>query len=87
MNHTIGYKKFSDLVIESQTERDMVPLIEANDVELGVEIITEISTFCNWDFDLVSEKYKNVSGDFFSDSVLLRNIPITDYEESVGNRV
>jgi hypothetical protein len=87
LNHTSGFKKFSDLTIESNPEFDITPQINSNDVESIIDLISEVETYCVFDFDLVSEKSKEISGITFSDEILLRNVPITDYEESVGNRV
>lgn len=87
MNHTSGFKKFSDLVIESISDTSILPDIGSNEIDVLVDIISEIETYCIFDFDLISETNKFVSGQFFSDGILLRNVSISDFEESVGNRV
>jgi hypothetical protein len=87
LNHTSGFKKFSDLIIESKSDSDVFPQIDSNEVESIIDLISEVETYCVFDFDLVSEKSKEISGITFSDEILLRNMAITDYEESVGNRV
>ena len=87
MAHPGGFKKFSDLQIESRDENTRAVGISSNTLELFVDLISEVETYCRYDFDFVSETSKLISGNFLTDSVLTRNIPISDYEESVGNRV
>ena len=87
MNHTVGFKKFSDLQIESKQELSPIVGIASNTIDLFVDLISEVETYCRYDFDFVSETNKFISGEFLSDEILTRNIPITDFEESVGNRV
>ena len=83
----VDSKKFSDLQIESRDENTRAVGISSNTIELFVDLISEVETYCRYDFDFVSETSKLISGNFLSDSVLTRNVPISDYEESVGNRV
>ena len=73
--------------IESRDENTRAVGISSNTIELFVDLISEVETYCRYDFDFVSETSKLISGNFLSDSVLTRNVPISDYEESVGNRV
>jgi len=87
MNHTVGFKKFSDLQVESREDTFRPVGISSNSLELFIDLVSEVETYCKYDFDLVSETNKFVSGSFFSDEILTRNIALTDYEESVGNRV
>ena len=56
-------------------------------LDLFVDLISEVETYCQYDFDFVSEDIEFISGQFFSDEVLTKNVPIADFEESVGNRV
>ena len=87
LNHTSGFKKFSDLIIESQSDNTFNVSVNSNDLESIIELISEIETYCVFDFDLVSEKTKQIGNNIFSDEVLLQNVAVTDFEESVGNRV
>ena len=87
MSHTSGFKKFSDLQIVSKGDSARIVGIASNTGDLLVDLISEVETYCRYDFDFVSETSKLISGEFLSDTVLTRNIPISDYEESVGNRV
>ena len=42
---------------------------------------------CVHDFDLVTENSKNVGNDIVSDEIIFASRILTDYDESVGNRV
>ena len=87
MNHTGGFKKFADLQIESRDETFNKASVSSSGLELFVDLITQLETYCRYDFDFVSENSKLISGSFLSDEIITRNIPIADFEESVGNRV
>ena len=87
MAHPGGFKKFSDLQIESKEDGIKQVGISSNTIELFVDLISEVETYCQYDFDFVSETSKSISGEFISDEILMRNRAIADYEESIGNRV
>ena len=87
MNHTVGFKKFSDLQVESKVDDRPIVGVSSNTIDLFVELANAVETYCRYDFDFVSEDHKFISGQFFSDEVLTKNVPIADFEESVGNRV
>ena len=87
MAHPGGFKKFSDLQIESKDDNTKPVGISSNTIDLFVDLISEVETYCQYDFDIVSETSKLISGGFVSDEILMRNRAIADYEESVGNRV
>ena len=72
--HILVDSKFSDLQIESRDENTRAVGI-FNTIELFVDLISEVETYCRYDFDFVSETSKLISGNFLSDSVLTRNIP------------
>ena len=85
LNHTSGFKRFSDLVIETS------PIAPAR-VGLGtttshfentIDFIQDVDMNCVYNFDLVKENNKSN----FSDKIIVSNRILTDYEESVGNRV
>ena len=88
LNHTAGFKKFSDLVIESS------PTISGitTDQNFGdVTGIADFSTFidlnCVNDFDLVTENNFTIDGNVKSDEIIFGTRVLQDYIESVGNRV
>jgi len=93
LNHTLGFKKFADYQLESS-----LPQSNANSMVVGlstyltsVEVINDIIGFvdlnCVYDFDLVGENSLNIGSSTFSDEILFSSRVLTDYFESVGNRV
>jgi len=86
-NHTLGYKKFSDYQLESTAANSMKVGVST---EVGtVDAVNEITGFgdfnCVHDFDLVTEN--NINAGTISNEVVFSNRILTDYFESVGNRV
>ena len=95
LNHTTGFKKFSDLQIESKLDyvsnRDLVVDLPApNDIP-GIQVIVDLIGMgdlnCVYDFDLVKENSFTVDGKIVSDEIIFQNAILTDYSESIGNRV
>ena len=93
LNHTLGFKKFADYQLESS-----LPQSNTNSMVVGlstyltsVEVINDIVSVvdlnCVYDFDLVSENSLNIGSSTFSDEILFSSRILTDYFESVGNRV
>ena len=89
LNHAAGFKKFSDLQLESTLEDD-----DANTLHPIPESTTDVVVdFHGWEslhsvetFDLVTENY--LGGDkVFSNEIIFKNRILTDYAESIGNRV
>ena len=101
LNHTAGFLKFSDLVIESSDERlglNGAFTDESSTISLTVDVLPTttygsgnfgggISLNCYPAFDLVTENSKIASGTVYSDRIFLENKVLTDFFESVGNRV
>ena len=98
LNHTAGFLKFSDLIIESKDENNTKLVAGVSTVSLVVDLLPTtrygngdfgggISLNCYPDFDLVTENSKTASGTVYSDRIFLENRVLTDYFESVGNRV
>ncbi len=86
-NHTLGYKKFADYQLESTNSNQMSVGLST---ELGsVDTVNDLSGFgnlnCVSDFDLVTEN--NINSGTISDEMIFTNRILTDYFESVGNRV
>ena len=95
LNHTTGFKKFSDLQIESKLDyisnQDMVVGLPApNDIP-GIQVIVDLigtgDLNCVYDFDLVKENSFTIDGKVVSDEIIFQNAVLTDYSESIGNRV
>ncbi len=95
LNHTSGYKKFSDLQVESA--------LNLNNSDLFVSVVSEeisgisVDTFSDIievvdlnsivDFDLASEKTIKIGSTNISNEVIFNSRDLQDYFESVGNRV
>ena len=100
INHTSGFLKFSDLIIESSDERPNLGAFtdELSSLSLTVDILPiptyggfggqggGISLHCYPAYDLVTENSKTASGKIYSDRIFLENRVLTDYFESSGNR-
>jgi hypothetical protein len=86
-NHTLGYKKFSDYQLESTNSNLMRVGLST---ELGtVDTVNDLTGFgdlnCVADFDLVTEN--NINSGTISDEMIFANRILSDYFESIGNRV
>jgi hypothetical protein len=90
LNHTSGFKKFGNLQVESQ-----LPLLSANSLTLRptgttttiVDLISSYDLNCVPNFDLVSETYLTNNTLAFSDEIIFKTRILTDYAESISNRV
>ena len=89
-NHTLGYKKFADYQLVSTNTNSMSVGISTQVGQLGsIGTVNDLNGFANlncvFDFDLVTEN--NINSGTISDEVVFTNRILTDYFESVGNRV
>jgi|TARA_B100000073_G_scaffold52358_1_gene38590 hypothetical protein len=86
LNHTLGYKKFADYQLESTTDGNEMTVGVASD---GLSVVNDINSFgslhCVHDFDLATEN--SIGSPFFSDEIVFKNRILSDYFESIGNRV
>ena len=87
LNHTAGFKKFSDLQVTSQSEGILTPSVNDTEMSFIVDCIGEGDLNCFYDFDFVRENLFDINGVRFSDTVFFENIVLTDFFESKGNRV
>ena len=89
LNHTSGFAKFADYQLvseESDTGGALVTPLETN-IEFIVDIIGEGDLNCYYDFDFVSEGIQGINGRLASDEIFFENRILTDYFQSIGNRV
>ena len=87
LNHAAGFKKFSDLQLEStQEDADTLHPIPESTTDVVVDFLGFESLHCVETFDLVTENYL-IADRVFSDEIIFENRILTDYAESVGNRV
>ena len=89
LNHTAGFLKFSDLIIESKDDnfRGVNSNYRGGDVDIIVDIYDEIDVNCYTNFDLVTENSLNNNRQIISDEIYFSSKVLTDYFESFGNRV
>ena len=93
LNHTAGFKKFANYQLESSLGAE-----NSNSLTVGLstdttsfEVINDIigvaNLNCVYDFDLVKENALLLGDRTFSDEIVFSNRILTDYAESIGNRV
>ena len=89
LNHTSGFLKFSDLIIESQDSnfKGVSSNYRGGDIDIVVDIYDEVDINCYSNFDLVTENSLNAGGSTISDEIYFNSKVLTDYFESFGNRV
>jgi len=89
LNHTSGFLKFSDLMIENQDEDKNSAKIFADSsiTDVVVDIIGSGDVNCVYVFDLATEKTSRIGTGLVSNEIILQNRILTDYFESIGNRV
>jgi hypothetical protein len=89
LNHTSGFLKFSDLIVESQDAafQGVYSDYQGSTVDVIADISRFIDLNCYPYFDIVTENALN--GDFgtISDEIYFSTRVLTDYFESFGNRV
>ena len=89
-NHTLGFKKFGDLQVESAGERASVGLsTELTDVTIVSSLDGFVDTNCVFDFDIATENNLDFDdgNNILSDEIIFNNKILTDFTESAGNRV
>jgi hypothetical protein len=99
LNHTSGFKKFSDLDVEIKN-----PSYTSNDGNIenytGIQTsqnngdftsLANIDSFtaisCKSDYDLVSENSERIDSKLISDQIYFESKELTDYFDCIGNRV
>ena len=89
LNHTSGFLKFSDLIIENQDgdRNSATPFTQDSVADIVVDLVGSGNINCVYTFDLATEKTTNIGTRLVSDEVILQNRVLTDYFESIGNRV
>ena len=87
LNHTAGFKKFSDLIISNAEDAS----VKSNQDESKFEVINDLISIIDlntvFDFDLVREKTLTIGSDIISDELVFDTKILADYNESIGNRV
>ena len=89
LNHTSGFQKFSDLIIESRdlnnvgidTNQDKGYYLSINTLNSTIDLDSVI------DYDLVFESSFITNEYRVSDQIIFNSVLLQDYSESIGNRV
>ena len=89
LNHTAGFKKFADYQLESTTNTNSSPGLTTDTSYFTIvsDMVSIGSLNCYYDFDIVTENNMNQNGRTVSDEIVFGNRVLTDYFESVSNRV
>ena len=89
LNHTLGHIKFSDMQIDTINSNSMI--VGLTTETTSCDVVNDLYGIgdlnCVHDFDLVTENSKTVQGEIVSDEIIFSSRILTDFDESVGNRV
>ena len=86
LNHTAGFRKFSDLQVVSESPSTFVRDVEDTQISFTVDCVGSGDIHCYYDFDNAQENIFQVNGKSLSDKVFFENVILTDFFESQGNR-
>ena len=87
LNHTAGFLKFSDLIIESKPDNPNVGFAETSTADVTVDMFGKGNLNCVYTFDLASEEAIRINDGLVSNEIVFENRVLSDYSESQGNRV
>jgi hypothetical protein len=89
LNHTSGFKKFSDLNIEVQDKNySGIQTSQTNgDFTSIADLISVSDINCKTDYDLVSENSNIFDQKLTSDQIIFESRELIDYFNCIGNRV
>ena len=88
LNHTAGFRKFSDLQVESTitNPKSMIPRFSQS-TTVKTDLISVVDLNCVDNFDLVYENSLYSDSGDFSNEITFSTRILQDYQESIGNRV
>lgn len=88
LTHTLGFEKFSDLQIESETSEidSGLQILESN-TDLLIDLVEEKDFDCYYDYASAKELVKSLNSMDVSDQVYFDSLRLLDYTEFVSNRV
>jgi hypothetical protein len=88
LNHTSGFKKFGNLLVNSKHENVGFNTNQnLGDVEVINDLQAVLDVNCVSDFDLVTENYFNIEGALKSNEIYFNSRRLQNYIESIGNKV
>ena len=88
--HTSGFKKYADLqILSGEIDNDLKLTVSTPDsnIETIVDITSSADLNCYYDFDSAIERTKRLGNVDVSDEIVFDTIFLSDYFQSVGNRV
>ena len=88
LSHTAGFKKFGNLIIESEVSNLGIST-EQNEgtFESIADLSSSVSLNCTYDFDLARENNVYIDNQVLSNEIIFNSAILQDYIESFGNRV
>ena len=87
LNHTSGFLKFSDLLIESRDEKSSGVYATDSNTEVTVDMDGLGNLNCVYTFDLATEETVKIGTTLVSNQIIFQNRVLSDYSEATGNRV
>jgi len=88
LNHTLGFKKFGDLIVESIPEASGIQTSQNEGTfSATADLNSSVDIDCIIDYDLVSENNFYIEGKLTSDEINFNSAVLQDYSQSIGNRV
>ena len=87
LNHTAGFKNFSDLVIRDEISVGVSTVQTESNFDIITDLISVMDMNTVFDFDLTREKTLRIDNKVISDQVIFESRRIKDFTSSIGNRV
>ena len=87
LNHTLGFKKFADLQMESSNDNNGSVKPNTSSFDQVTNLDGFASLHCVHDFDLVTETNRTQTSGLISNEIVFSNRILIDFLESIGNRV
>jgi hypothetical protein len=87
LNHTVGFKKFANLIVETNQNVGIVTNQNLGDFVGISDLVSFVDLNCVNDFDLATEKTFTIDSQIYSNEIVFESRTIQDYIESIGNRV
>jgi hypothetical protein len=87
LNHTVGFKKFATLDVESKTPKAGITTVSYSELNSVSDFFEIIDLNSYHDFDMVFENTFLLGNRIVSDQIIFDTKEVQDYSESIGNRV
>ena len=88
LNHTVGFRKFSDLVIESSEFESGISTVQTeNKINVINDLVSVIDLETTSDFDLAAEVSFEINNQLVSNEIVFNSMLLQDFSECIGNRV